>query len=78
MKYIDGKSSQLGDCILIGGQYQGRVVADIDRSEYSNHCSKEQWAYLKSGILVDTDFGGLVHYKQDDLFSETIELISRA
>ena len=25
----------------------------------------EDWAYLREGITIDTDFGGLVHYTTD-------------
>jgi hypothetical protein len=36
------------------------VVACIeDRAFLAGY---EHWAYLKEGLMMDTDFGGLVHY----------------
>ena len=77
MKYTDGTEIKLGDTVLISGQYHGVVVADIDNGRYSESNPEEQWAYLASGVMIDTDFGGLVHYQQENLVSETIELESR-
>ncbi|MCZ4287187.1 hypothetical protein O4H29_20360 [Marinobacter salarius] len=53
-------------------------MADMDGDEYSSEHPKEQWGYLHSGVMIDTDFGGLVHYQQDTLVGETIELVQRA
>jgi hypothetical protein len=60
MKYADGTDIQPGDDVLIDGRYSGRVVACID----SGACLPgfDGWQYLGEGILVDTEFGGLVHY----------------
>jgi hypothetical protein len=35
----------------------------MDTSKYLPGCS--DWAYLGTGIMVDTDFGGLVHYTNE-------------
>lgn len=78
MKYTDGKQAKVGDNVLIGGQFHGLVVADLDADEYAVEYPGEQWGYLKSGLMIDTDFGGLVHYDQGSLKSELIELVSRA
>lgn len=78
MKYTDGKQAKIGDKVLIGGQFNGLVVADLDSDEYSADHSREQWSYLQSGLMIDTDFGGLVHYEQNSLENELIELVSRA
>jgi len=77
MKYTDGTIIKLGDRVLISGKYHGVVVADIDGEEYSESNPKEQWAYLSSGVMIDTDFGGLVHYQEQNMEGETIELESR-
>ncbi|WP_425056416.1 hypothetical protein [Pseudomonas abyssi] len=78
MEYTDGNLARVGDRVLIAKQYQGVVVADMDGDEYSSKHPKEQWGYLHSGVMIDTDFGGLVHYEQDTLVGETIELVQRA
>jgi hypothetical protein len=60
MRYMDGNEAMVGDVVAIDTKYRGVVVACMDRGEYLP--GREQWAYLKEGIMVDTDFGGLVHY----------------
>lgn len=77
MKYRDGKEVKLGDEVIIDSKYSGVVVADIDNSEYSESEPKEKWEYLKSGVIINTDFGGLVHYQEKNLREEEIELKTR-
>ena len=76
MKYSDGHEAMLGDVIAIDGSHRGTVVACIDRAEYSQEHPREQWSYLGKGIMVNTDFGGLVHYT--DGTQEHMALVSRA
>lgn len=61
MHYADGNEAQLGDVVAIDDKYRGIVVANIDGGEYSEPLATG-WEQLKTGILVDTDFAGLVHY----------------
>jgi hypothetical protein len=75
MLYSDGNEARAGDTVAIDDKYRGIVVAAIDANEYSDGYSAEQWAYLREGILVDTDFGGLVHYPSTEY--EKLSLISR-
>lgn len=77
MKYTDGTEIKLGDKVIISGKYHGVVVANIDGSEYSESHPKDQWSYLGSGVMIDTNFGGLVHYQEENIKGETIELDSR-
>jgi len=60
MKYQDGVDIKPGDIIEIDLVYRGRVIASMDTNEYLP--GADGWAYLGTGIMVDTDFGGLVHY----------------
>ena len=76
MTYTDGTEIKLGDRVVISGKHNGVVVANIDGAEYSEAHPKEQWAYLSSGVMIDTDFGGLVHYQQENMEDEIIELWS--
>ena len=78
MNYKDGTKAKVGDRVLIGGQYHGVVVADMDGDEYSRDYPGDQWRYLGSGVMIDTDFGGLVHYDQSSLDGELMELVQRA
>jgi hypothetical protein len=63
MKYADGNEIKPGDVVKIDTRYCGTVVASMDLGEYLP--GHEQWAYLEEGIMVDTDFAGLVHYTSD-------------
>jgi hypothetical protein len=75
VRYADGNEARIGDVISIDDKHRGTVVACVDRSEYSNDYPSAQWSYLGKGILVDTDFGGVVHYS--DARSERMVLMAR-
>ena len=77
MEYSNGMEVKLGDKVLIDGKYNGVVVANIDGSEYSEKEPEAKWGYLGSDVMIDTDFGGLVHYKQENMEHEEIQLASR-
>jgi len=55
---------RVGDKIRIEGM-TGRVVAIISQMEFSPEYPAENWAYLKSGFLVETEEIGLVHYPDE-------------
>jgi hypothetical protein len=57
---------KLGDAVIDRGGLKGRVVANIDRDEFSAECPKREWDYLSHGVLVNTDEAGLVHYESAD------------
>jgi hypothetical protein len=46
----------------------------MDTDEYSPLHPKEQWGYLKTGIMVESERMGLVHYTEPD---EDMVLIER-
>jgi len=73
MRYTDGNEAMAGDVVAIDTQYRGVVVASIDRDDYLP--GYEHWAYLLRGIMVNTDFGGLVHYTPEA--TDEISLITR-
>ncbi|GEM_PF-721526 len=74
MKYASGIEIEPGDIVSIDTVYRGKVVASMD----TGRClpGHESWGYLGVGIMVDTDFGGLVHYTAESALDE-IELIER-
>jgi hypothetical protein len=74
MRYADGHTPAPGDVVRIDGKYRGVVVACIDEGMYLP--GQERWAYLKDGLVVDTDFGGLVHYTSEAV--DEIVLVQRA
>jgi hypothetical protein len=63
MKYADGKDIEPGDVVQIDRIYRGLVIASMDTGKYLQ--DHEQWEYLGQGIMVDTDFGGPVHYTSE-------------
>jgi len=63
MTYADGSCIEPGDLIQIASIHRGKVIASMDTGRYLP--GEETWAYLGKGIMVDTDFGGLVHYTAD-------------
>ncbi len=73
MKYADGIDIEPGDTVQIDVVYRGRVIASMDTGKYLP--GQEQWAYLRQGIMVDTDFGGLVHYTAEA--TDTLVLLDR-
>jgi hypothetical protein len=75
MRYSDGNQSRCGDVVLINGRDRGLVLADIEAGQYSDGLKAEDWSYLGRGVLVKTDFAGLVHY--ENASSELITLQER-
>ena len=61
MHYPDGSEIKLGDRVIIFNVDSGYIVASMDRGEYSDTFPKKDWAYLREGIMVQTDKGALVH-----------------
>lgn len=74
MNYENGEKVCLWDRVRVGGDDKGIVVCSIDDEQFSQLFPKEQWSYLQTGIMIDTTYGGLVHYPEKD---EDLELISR-
>ena len=78
MRYASGQDVLPGDLVRIDVKYRGTVVACIAEAMYLAPHSPGQWEQLKTGAMIDTDFGGFVHYPQEsDLADDNIELISR-
>ena len=74
MFYRGGEEARAGDAVLIGGVHKSVVVASIDHGSFLP--GYEGWEYLGQGVLIDTPFGGLVHYPEP--LGEVIELLQRA
>ena len=76
MKYPDGTEVRLGDLVKLSTGDIGLVVFSIDSGEYSEDFPKEEWSYLKKGIMVRTNKGALIHC--DDPNVAEILLVHRA
>jgi hypothetical protein len=78
VRYHDGQPIHVGDVVTIDVRHQGTVVGCIEDGIYLHPHSKEQWTYLREGVLIDTSFGGLVHYPDEAaLESDQVELLRR-
>lgn len=75
MKYSDGQQIWVGDKVTVWEGCVGTIVCSLDDNEYSQDFSKADWEYLKTGVLVDTDKAGLIHYPTDD---HSLQLLQRA
>ncbi|MEA5125206.1 hypothetical protein [Xanthomonas floridensis] len=75
MLYADGQEAKAGDLIEIDTHYRGTIVACMDTADYLP--GHESWSHLGHGIMVDTDFCGLVHYDQASADAEGLLLIAR-
>jgi hypothetical protein len=78
MRYRDGQPIQIGDVVRIDLRHEGTVVGCIEDGIYLHPHTQEQWTHLHDGVLIDTSFGGVVHYPDQNAFdSEEVELLSR-
>lgn len=58
---------KVGDHVEVPGRMSGRIVANIDKGEYSAAYPASDWAHLKTGLLVETVEAGLVHLPKSDM-----------
>ncbi len=77
MEYPLSERVQLGDQVLIDSSHKGVVVANIEDKEFSEAYPAKDWAHLEKGVLIDTDFGGLIHYDKEALETDHVRLSSR-
>ena len=75
MKYPDGREVKVGDHVRLGDDDGGVVVCSIDADDYTAEHPKEQWSYLKIGVMIEFPRYGLIHFVEPD---EGLELIQRA
>lgn len=63
MTYSNGTVVSVGDRVSTDGGdgYFGTVVAVIGEA-YSQTHPESEWSYLAQGILVATDWAGVIHY----------------
>jgi hypothetical protein len=66
MKYLDGQEVNVGDNVQLWSGCHGVVVCSMDSGGYTAAYTKEEWGYLKSGVLIKTDKAGLIHYIEAD------------
>jgi hypothetical protein len=74
VNYPDGRKIMVGDRLKLWDGCFGTVVCTIDDDEYTPEYSRDRWAYLKTGVLIDSSQAGLIHY---DVPEDSLELIER-
>ncbi|MCP4329215.1 MAG: hypothetical protein GY791_12345 [Alphaproteobacteria bacterium] len=75
MKYSDGEEIRLGDRVEVWHGNRGVVVCDIDLSNYTKEYPEADWSYLKTGVLIETEKGGLLYLDEAD---EDLRLLERS
>ena len=64
MRYPNGTQIKVGDPIKLSNGETGTVVFCVDTGEYSEGFPKEEWQYLKTGVMVKTNKGALIHFTE--------------
>lgn len=62
MEYSHGEVLKIGYFVELSDGVRGTVVCNISGSLYSDLYKQKDWEYLKTGILVDSEEAGLIHY----------------
>ena len=66
MRYLSGEEPQIGDTVEIEGRHRSTVTVCVEQSAASSEAEAALFRFLGSGIMVETDFLGLVHYTDQD------------
>ena len=66
--YPSGEPIRVGDRVSVDGDLSGRVVAVIGH-EYAEAYPREEWEYLRYGVMVETEEVGPVFYGEEDHFA---------
>lgn len=74
MRYPNGEEIKIGDIVEVGNSAQGVVVCDIGSGMFSSAYPENEWAYLKTGIIVQFKDMGLIHM---DAAEDDLRLIAR-
>jgi hypothetical protein len=56
----------VGDRVRLWQNQPGTIVCSIDTAEFTTGYPEAEWSYLKTGVLIKTDAGGLFHYTAPD------------
>jgi len=66
VKYANGDAAKAGGRVRLWKDYFGTIVCSMDDGEYTQAFPKDEWDYLKVGILIKADNGALIHYVEAD------------
>jgi hypothetical protein len=66
MQYPDGQIARRGDKVRLWGGTVGTVVCSLDTDEFSDEYPRDQWDYLRRGVLIHSAQTGLIHYLEPE------------
>lgn len=75
MIYPSGEKIEVGDVVEMWPDNSGIVVCIFGDSEFAEGYPREEWEYLKSGVLIDSQQAGLIHFEESE---PSFKLIRRA
>jgi hypothetical protein len=75
VRYPDGQMARRGDKVHLWDGNEGTVVCSLDTDEFSEPYPRDQWDYLRCGVLIDSAEIGLIHYVEAEA---TFQLLERA
>lgn len=70
---MDGQKIRVGDTVKLWEGCSGVVVCSMDDDEYTPEYPREEWSYLKTGVMIDSDQAGLIHYPR---LTDKLQLLS--
>ena len=73
MQYPDGQVAHRGDKVRLWGGTVGTVVCSLDTDEFSDEYPRDQWGYLRRGVLIHSAQTGLIHYLEPEATFQLIE-----
>ncbi len=76
MNYLSGQKIMVGDKVSLGGGMNGIVVCSIDDNQFSTAFPESDWReVLKTGVLINSEQAGLIHFPEQNIDLELIERI---
>ena len=73
MRYPDGQIAHRGDRVRLWSGAEGTVVCSLDTDEFSDEYPRDQWEYLRRGVLIHSAQTGLIHYLEPEATFQLIE-----
>ena len=74
MKYANGEEIQLGDTVTLWPGADREVVTILDSKEFSPAYPESEWGYLERGILIESQYAGLIHFIEPE---RSMQLLKR-
>ena len=73
MQYPGGQVAHRSDKVRLWSGTVGTVVCSLDTHEFSDEHPRNQWSYLRRGVLIHSAQTGLIHYLEPEVTFQLIE-----